>query len=108
MQEPSIPSDDQDLNLGQLVQEKEQQEGQQPELRRSCLGNFKAAKDWISDQVAMSTPYFEKNSFTFADWSEMLCVLSDVDSDYSMKYPKVYSTINVGYLAKYKLDLVHF
>ena len=27
-QEPSIPSDDQDLNLGQLVQEEEQDEGQ--------------------------------------------------------------------------------
>ena len=34
-QEPIIPSDDQDLNLGQLVQEEEQHEGQQPELRRS-------------------------------------------------------------------------
>ena len=68
-QEPSIPSDDQDLNLGQLVQEEEQHEGQQLELRRSSRsrkapklynpGNFGAAKDWISDQVAMLATSFE-------------------------------------------------
>ena len=99
-QEPSIPSDDQDLNLGQLVQEEEQHEGQQLELRRSSRsrkapklynpGNFGAAKDWISDQVAMLATSFEENSFTLVDWSEMLCTLSDVDSDYCMKYPKEY------------------
>ena len=113
-QEPSIPSDDQDLNLGQLVQEEEQHEGQQSELRRSSRsrkapklynpGNFGAAKDWISDQVAMLATSFEENSFTLADWSEMLCTLSDVDSDYSMKYPKGYDSVNVGYLAKHKSD----
>ena len=77
IQEPSIPSDDQDLNLGQLVQEEEQHEGQQPELRRSSRsrkapklynpGNFGAAKDWISDQVAILATSFEENSFTLAD-----------------------------------------
>ena len=113
-QEPIIPSDDQDLNLGQLVQEEEQHEGQQPELRRSSRskkapklynpGNFGAAKDWISDQVAMLATSFEENSFTLADWSEMLCTLSDVDSDYCMKYPKGYDSVNVGYLAKHKSD----
>ena len=80
-QEHSIVSNDQDLNLGQLVQEEEQHEGQQPELRRSSrsrkapklynLGNFRAAKDWISDQVATLATSFEENSFTLADWSEM-------------------------------------
>ena len=84
-QEPSIPSDDQDLNLGQLVQEEEQHEGQQLELRRSSrsrkapklynMGNFEAAKDWISDQVAMLATSFEENNLTLADWSEMLLSL---------------------------------
>ena len=48
-------------------------------------GNFGAAKDWINDQVAMLATSFEENNFIFADWSEMLCMLSDVDPDYSMK-----------------------
>ena len=34
----------------------------------------------------------------------MLCTLSNIDSDYSLKYPKGYDSVNIGDLAEHKSD----